>query len=129
MELPMITGIPPFINILLEFHQRKGTYKKKRFSLLTLIIIEYAKPFHGLRFRNRETKPQKNCVCAISVFRLKLVLNHSAITKFVFLNAEIEYFFIGYLLIAIMRATIFSYLSAIFKQFNYLLNLFCNIYD
>ena len=92
---------------------------------------------YGSWFRNRETKPQKNCVCVkitISVSRLnmlwklKLVLNHSAITKFVILNAEIEYFFIGYLFI-VMRAAIFSYLSAILKQFNYLRNLFCNIYD
>ena len=74
-----------------------------------------AKPFHGLRYR--ETKPQKKCVCVkitISVSRLsmlwklKLVLNHSAITKFVILNAEVEYFFIGYLFI-VMRAAIFSY--------------------
>ena len=50
------------------------------------------------------------------------------ITKFVILNAKIEYFFIGYLFI-VMRAAIFSYLSAILKQFNYLRNLFCNIYD
>ena len=62
------------------------------------------------------------------LWKLKLVLNHSAITKFVILNAEIEYFFIGYLFI-VMRAAIFSYLSAILKQFNYLRNLFCNIYD
>ncbi len=85
---------------------------------------------YGSRFQNRETKPQK-IVYAISVSRLnmqwklKSVLNHSAITKFVILNAEIEYFFIGYLFI-VMKAAVFSYLSAIFKQFNY---LFCNIYD
>ena len=92
---------------------------------------------YGSRFRTVKRNRKKKCVCVkitISVSRLnmlwklKLVLNHSAITKFVILNAEIEYFFIGYLFI-VMRAAIFSYLSAIFKQFNYLLNLFCNIYD
>ena len=84
---------------------------------------------YGLRFRNRETKPVISVSRLNMQLKLKLVLNHSAITIIVILNAEIEYFFIGYLLIAIMRAAIFSYLSAIFKQFNYLLNLFCNIYD
>ena len=92
---------------------------------------------YGSRFRTVKRNRKKKCVCVkitISVSRLnmlwklKLVLNHSAITKFVILNAEIEYFFIGYLFI-VMRAAIFSYLSAILKQFNYLRNLFCNIYD
>jgi hypothetical protein len=92
---------------------------------------------YGSRFRTVKRNRKKKSVCVkitISVSRLnmlwklKLVLNHSAITKFVILNAEIEYFFIGYLFI-VMRAAIFSYLSAIFKQFNYLLNLFCNIYN
>ena len=86
---------------------------------------------------NRETKPQeKMCMRKNLDFRFtaqyaleaQIGLNHSAITKFVILNAEIEYFFIGYLFI-VMRAAIFSYLSAILKQFNYLRNLFCNIYD
>ena len=92
---------------------------------------------YGSRFRTVKRNRKKKCVCVkitISVSRLnmlwklKLVLNHSAITKFVILNAEIEYFFIVYLFI-VMRAAIFSYLSAILKQFNYLRNLFCNIYD
>ena len=93
---------------------------------------------YGSRFRTVKRNRKKKCVCVkitISVSRLNMLwklklvlLNHSAITKFVILNAEIEYFFIGYLFI-VMRAAIFSYLSAILKQFNYLRNLFCYIYD